>query len=400
MSTSVLLRDNAARRSAARVAVAALAVLGITATAGCGTDSGAANPEAASSISASCGGSEADWNTLIKAAQQEGSVTVAGPPNPEVREQVPDAFQNMFGIDVEYIAGSSGETAQKIASERQAGIHSLDIFLAGGNTMSTVIHGGGWLADLKSELMSPKLADPQTWRGSAQGRPFADQPDFNSVAKISVQGQAQFIVNNDLVGPDDIKGWKDLLDPRWRGKIVAMDPTTGAGLGFNVAAMLMSKLGPDFVKDLYVGQGVVLQTDDRQAADGVAKGRYAVAIGVSEANGGLAQLIDDGLPVRVVAAPDDAPPMVSAGYGEVGLLSPAAHPSAAKLFANWLLCPEGNTVWNKANGYEAARTDVVIDVPDYIRADTTKPYWDTYDWTLLTSDKADQVRDQLNEDLK
>ena len=404
VSTDRLLRgrtSGVSGASGARLAVAAITVTSLGLLGACGDDTASAgDPDAASSMASSCGGDEAAWKTLISDAQDEGTVTVAGPPSPDVSEKLPEAFDKAFGIKVEYLAGSSGETAQKIASEREADIHSLDVFLAGGNTMSTVIYAGQWLADLKSQLVSPQLADPATWRGDAATRPFVDEPTGNSVAKISIQGQAQFIVNTDLVEDGEITGWQDLLDPKWKGKIVAMDPTTGSGLGFNVAVMLNNTFGRDFVKDLYVGQDVVLQTDDRQAADAVAKGQYAVAIGVSEANGGLAQLIDDGLPVKVMAAPDDAPPMVSAGYGEVGLLDPAAHPAAAKLFANWIMCPTGNKVWNEANGYESARTDVDIDVPDYIAADTTKTFWDTYDWKLLTGETNEQVLDALNEDLK
>jgi iron(III) transport system substrate-binding protein len=383
--------------------VATAVALG-AALAGCGSDSSneASATDAASAaatMAQQCGGDESTWETLIAAAQKEGQVTVAGPPNPDVNSAVPAAFKKRFGIKVNYIAGSSGETAQKIQSEREANIYSLDIFLAGGNTMSTVIYGGGWLQNLKSQLISPKLADASTWQGAGDHAPFIDEPNYNSVAKLSIQGQEQILVNTNLVG-DQIKGWHDLLDPKWKGKIVAMDPTTGSGLGFNVAVMLYNKLGPDFIKQLYKGQGVVLQTDDRQAADAVAKGRDAVAIGVSEANGQIDQMIDDGLPVKVIAAPDDAPEMVSAGYGELGLMAHPAHANAAKLFANWLLCPDGNEAWNKANRYESTRTDVKVTVPDFIKADLTKPYWDTYDWKLLTSNQTKDVQSFLNSNLK
>src|SRR5690606_13582269 len=123
--------------------------------------------------------------------------------------------------------------------------------------------------------------------------------------------------------------------------------------------------------------------EDRQAADAVAKGQYAVAIGVSEANGGLNELIEDGLPIQVVSRPDDAPTMVSAGYGLLGLMDQAPHPAAAKLFANWLLCPDGNRAWNEANGYQSPRIDVDIDVPEHIKVDPAEEFWDTYDWELI-----------------
>jgi iron(III) transport system substrate-binding protein len=397
--TSTVRRAWRARRAPL---AAGMLVLGLAAVSACGSAGGdesvKSTEEVAVAMASSCGGTESDWNTLIAEAKKEGKLAIAGPPNPVVNKDVPAAFKKQFGVSVTYLAGSSGETAQKIKSERAAGIYSLDNFLAGGNTMSSVIYKSGWLDNLRSALVSPKLTDPTTWHGDSKGAPFVDEPNFNSVAKLSIQGQEQFMVNTNLV-KDDVTGWRDLLDPKWKGKIVAMDPTRGAGLGFNVVVMLASKFGMDFIKQLYNGQQVVLQTDDRQVADSVAKGQYAVAIGVSEANGQLDQLIEDGLPVRVVR-PDDAPQMVSAGYGELGLMNKAPHPAAAKLFANWLLCPDGNRVWNEANRYQSARTDVDIEVPDFIKADLNGEFWDTYDWKLLTSDTTDKLLEELRHELK
>jgi iron(III) transport system substrate-binding protein len=384
--------------------VAGLAVLGLAVSA-CGSSSSGGSPskpakDVAATLASSCGGTASAWSALIAQAKKEGKLSIAGPPNPTVNKDVPNAFKSEFGVSVTYLAGASGETAQKIQSERSAGIYSLDDFLAGGNTMSTVIYKSGWLDNLKAALVSPKLTDPALWQGGLKGAPFVDQPNYNSVAKLSIQGQEQFMINTNLVKNGEIKGWHDLLNPKWKGKIVAMDPTTGSGLGFNVAVMLANKFGAGFLTQLYKNQKVVLQTDDRQAADSVAKGQYAVAIGVSEANGQLDQLIADGLPIKVISRPDDAPQMISAGYGEVGLMNKAPHPAAAKLFANWVLCPDGNKVWNEANRYQSTRKDVDINVPDFIKADLSTSYWDTYDWKLLTSNTTNQFVDQLHSALK
>lgn len=365
---------------------------GATGGGGSGTSS---SSSVAASMASSCGGSVSAWNTLITAAQKEGKLTLAGPPSDTVNQDLPAAFKSEFGIDMTYTAGSSGDVAQKIQSERAAHIYSLDIFMAGGNTMSNTIYGQGWLQNLKSQLISPKLTDQSEWVGFQGHAPFIDQPNYNSVAKVSVQGQEQIIVNTNLVG-NQIKGWKDLLNPKWRGKITASDPTTGSGLGFNVVVMLASKFGTKFIQQLFQGQKVVLETNDAQAANEVAKGEFAVAIGISEANGGWDKLIADGLPVRVISMPDDAPQMVSAGYGEVGLMKNAPDPNAAKLFANWVLCPNGNKAWNQANNYQSTRKDVNIKVPSFIRANVSKPgYWDTYSWKLLTSNATDKLQNQL-----
>lgn len=378
-------------------AMAAAGLLGLASVTACGGDDppAAAADDVAVAMAESCGGAEADWRTLIESAQEEGEISVAGPPNPNVSDELPEAFDDQFGIEVVYNAGTSGQTAQKIQSERSAGLYTLDIFLAGGNTMSNVIYGSEWLVDLKSELVSPELSEPGTWQGLGDHAPFVDEPNFNSVAKISIQGQAQFIYNTDLVQEGEITGWQDLLDPKWKGQIVAMDPTRGAGLGFNVVIMLEGTFGFDFIDELFNSQEVVLQAEDRQAADAVSKGQFAVAIGVSEANGGLSQLVEDGLPVQVVSRPADAPTMVSAGYGLLGMMDQAPHPAAAKLFANWLLCPDGNQAWNDANGYQSPRPEIDVDVPEHIKVDPAEAHWDTYDWELVTSDKTDQLLEEL-----
>ena len=391
-------------RSGVGMAIATTAaVLMTSALAACGNDNSSSDSSAdtnpAATMAASCGGTEDDWAALIRDAQEEGTVSVAGPPHPDVSEVLPREFKAAFDVNVDYTPGATGEIAQKIASERQASIHSLDVFLAGATSMSNVIYAGEWLDDLKSNLVSPDIASPEKWRGDGEGRPFVDEPNLNSVANVSIQKQTQFIINTDLVKDGEIKGWKDLLDPKWKGKMAAMDPTKGAGLGFKLAVMLNTELGRDFVKDLYSGQGVVLQTDDRQAADAVAKGRYAVAIGVSDSNAGLEQLIADGLPVGVVTDPNDAPEFVSRGYGQMGLITPAAHPNAGKLFANWILCPDGNKIWNTAAAYESARTDVDVDVPKFLQVDTSKEYRDSDDWDLINSDIPQKVLAELKEDL-
>src|SRR4029450_3525537 len=74
---------------------------------------------------------EKDWNAWVAAAKQEGKVTILAPPDPQVRQALPDAFKARFGITVEYLGGRSSESATKLRAERQAGIYTVDIALSG-----------------------------------------------------------------------------------------------------------------------------------------------------------------------------------------------------------------------------------------------------------------------------
>jgi iron(III) transport system substrate-binding protein len=52
---------------------------------------------------------------------------------------------------------------------------------------------------------------------------------------------------------------------------------------------------------------------------------------------------------------------VSPANGALALFNKAPHPNAAKIYINWLLSKEGQTIFARANGYISARLDVPTD---------------------------------------
>src|SRR5687768_15666859 len=86
---------------------------------------------------------EQQWNALIAAAKQEGTLVVLGPPTPELRLRLPEAFQQRFGITIEYTGQASGEYGPRLVSERTAGIYTADIVIAGSGSMYEILAGGG-----------------------------------------------------------------------------------------------------------------------------------------------------------------------------------------------------------------------------------------------------------------
>ena len=74
---------------------------------------------------------EQDWNQLIACARREGKVVVSGPPNPDVRRDLPARFKKRFGIPLEYIGGRSSVLAGKLRVERRVGTFTLDVAISG-----------------------------------------------------------------------------------------------------------------------------------------------------------------------------------------------------------------------------------------------------------------------------
>src|SRR5689334_19866969 len=70
------------------------------------------------------------WEQLVAEAQKEGKLVLLGPPDGQVRVDLPAAFKTRYGITVEYLGTRSAESAAKITAERSAGIYSVDVVLA------------------------------------------------------------------------------------------------------------------------------------------------------------------------------------------------------------------------------------------------------------------------------
>jgi iron(III) transport system substrate-binding protein len=318
----------------------------------------------------------AKWDQLVAAAKREGKVVVIGPPDTQVRKDVPEAFKAKYGITVEYIGGRGTETAAKLRAERGAGIYSVDIAFGGSDSMAATYYGEKFIAPLRPELIDPEVTDPTKWK---KGKLWFSDPDDMYVLRLfSTAGPIVFI-NTKLVKPGEIKSVKDLLDPKWKGKISAHDPRT-AGSGIGQATRFYLQFGEDFLKKLYVDQQPTIVRDRRQLTDGVARGAYPISLDGEDES--LRKLKADGLPIEAIYKFPDMGGTVSSGIGQMVLLDKAPNPNAARLFANWIASKEGLTVFSRARGEAPTRSDIdaTAYLPEEIIPDPKLSYFDVHDW--------------------
>ena len=330
----------------------------------------ACGPAGSSSMSKSSSGGGAatgpsapagpEWDALVVAARQEGTVVVLGPPTAELRRRMPPAFQQRFGVTLEYTGQASGDYAARLLSERSAGIYSADVVISGSNSMYEVLAGRGeiqngvmgMLAPLRPALILPEVLDTSKYR---MGKLIFMDPPEQYVYRMNNTVNRTLTLNTDYVQPSEIKSWYDLLKPEYRGKIVTYDPTI-AGAATNQSAELYLKLGADFARRLYVDQQPFVTRDHRQSADLLARGTYPIALSLQQQEVG--RLTEEGFRVRAVQNPPESPDSLSAGFGHLGLLDRAPHPNAAKVFVNWLLTREGQQLWQDAQLQVSVRNDL------------------------------------------
>ena len=332
------MRERAiSRREALRLGGAAsVGLLGLG-LAACGQQQSPAAPPPQAAPTQAGVAAPAGWDQLVTAAQKEGKVVVSGPPAPDANTKLPAAFKQRFNIDLEYLGGNSSQLASRIQAERAANQYTIDVSVGGPDTVYATFLPNKWLDPLKPVLMLPEVVDPKVW---PTGAPWFRDPGgdtslqiFNTVAPFAY-------INTDLVSPDEIKTLDDLLNPKWQGKIASYDPSVNGG-GLIDGSVVYVIRGPDFAKQLFVGQKVAYTRDYGQIADWVAHGSYPIAMGATppfiapyKGAAPIAQLVLS-----------DLKTIVSGGFGIVSLWNNPPHPNAASVFINWFLSKEGQQAY-------------------------------------------------------
>lgn len=304
-------------------------------------------------------GWQAEWERVVKAAKEEGSVAVLGPPGNDVRRALTEPFEKSFpGIKVDYSGATGAKMAPRLLAERRAGHYLADVHVGNPGTTLTILFPIGALEPIRPALILPEAVDSgKWWRGKLE---FADREGkYNLVFSTNVM--AHVAVNPQLVKKNEIRSYTDLLNPKWQGKIAMLDPTI-LGPGYATATFwyIHSDLGKEFIRRILAQQKIVLSRDNRQILEWLARGNYLIAVGPSELLS--TELIAKGMPVGLLY-PDQFKEggMLNAGFGALALINRAPHPNAAKVYINWLLSKEGQADYSKASGYPSRRLDVPRD---------------------------------------
>jgi ABC-type Fe3+ transport system substrate-binding protein len=339
---------------------------------------------------------EKKWNQLVADAKKEGKVVIIAPPDPQVRAALPAAFKAKYGITVDYLGGRSSETAAKMRAERNAGVHTVDVALSGIQTMAAIFYREKMIDPIDDTvLIHPEVTEGKYWK---RGKPWFMDPEGKYVLRLFNTVSAMFFLNTALIKPEEMKSGKDLLNPKWKGKIVAHDPTV-PGTGSNDAARLYVQYGEDFIKKLYIDQQPRILRDRRQITDGIMRGSFAIALGAEDDD--MEKLAKEGIPVVPIYELSDLPGSTSAGVGQLALMSNAPHPNAAKLFINWMASKEGMELFSRTRGGAPTRNDV--NELSFLPAENVpKPgvdYFDTYDWEFTLSTK-EKIRERMGELLR
>ncbi len=267
---------------------------------------------------------QTDWDKVIADAKKEGTVLVyhaqLGAPHWKI---VVNAFQKKYGISVQEYDARASELTERVRVEQTSGRFISDI----------EFHGR---ASILEQQDSNFIARHGGVPNMAHIRPEFPLDDYSVPAWIQ---NVCMLVNTNLVKEADYpREWKDILDSKWKGKILS-DDMRAVGSGQTVFAVLHKNYGRGFLEKLAT-QDIVVNRDLRANSRRVARGENILFIAQI-----LAFASDlKGLPVKVILPSDGCPYTAIRG----AILRGAPHPNAARLFINHFLDMESQLAYANA----------------------------------------------------
>ena len=273
----------------------------------------------------------------VEAAKKEGKVVWYTSLALPSAEKVAKLFEAAYpGIKVEVHRTGSQRILQRVMQELQANLKLVDV-------IHTSDAGHFVLLKEKKLLMkyTPAGVDPFP-------AGFKDRDGYYYGLRATVNVIAY---NTKLVSAGEVpKGWKDLLDPKWKGKLVTAHPGYSGVIATHVLA-LVHLHGWDYFKQLAQNKLMLVQSAVDPAGV-VASGERLVAV-----NGGdyyYYQMKKKGNPIEVVYPKEGVPLVVS----PTAIASFAPHPNAAKLFTDFTFSRELQQVMADSEGLYTGHPEV------------------------------------------
>jgi iron(III) transport system substrate-binding protein len=258
----------------------------------------------------------ASWEDTVAKAKQEGTVVLYGSGLAGVLTSIQTEFAKAYGIKVEALMVNSGPQRQRVSLSIQAKQVQVDVLINNDTPFLNELQGKGDLADISG--LPNKSTFPHEWWDGAY--PF--------IASFS----QTIFVNTDHVDPKTTTKWADLLDPKYKDKVVTITPAAGLGVMAFFANIIDSQ-GPEYLKKLGQLNPVMVATS-LEGSQLVASGEKWIYFD---------NVAYNTVPLKAKGAPVDdlyLPPVGVVAYGAVALAQ-APHPNAAKVLINWMLSHDG-----------------------------------------------------------
>jgi iron(III) transport system substrate-binding protein len=275
-------------------------------------------------------------------------------------------FEQKYGVEVELIQAGTGELMTRLQSETSA-------------PYADVMFGGA-----KSQFAS----NPDIFQDYvSENDQFVLEAYRNTSGYMTsyVLDGSVLIVNTDLIGDIELKGYADLLNPALKGKIATADPSASSSAFAQLTNALLAMGGYESDEAWAYVEALVDQWDGKIASGSsavyksVAAGEMVVGLTYEDPS---ATLVKDGANVKLVY-PEEGAVFLPA---TMAIVKGAKNIVNAKLFIDFVISEEvqnifGSTLTNRPVREGAATADymtpmtdiyVIVEDQDYVSANKAK----------------------------
>jgi iron(III) transport system substrate-binding protein len=274
---------------------------------------------------------------MVAAAEKEGKVVWYSSVDVKVGENIAKLFKQQYPkIDVEVERAGSERVFQRINQEYQTNIKNVDVV-----NSSDASHFLFW----KQQKLLAAHTPPDAQKFPAQ---YRDPEGYYFVWRATLSPIAY---NTNLVKEADApKGYADLLDPKWKGKLVKAHPSY-SGTSLTGTYAITKALGWEYLEKLSKN-GVQQLQSTTAPPKSIASGERAVQVDGNEYN--LFIEIDMKSPVKIVYSKEGTPFVTS----PTAIFAGAPHPNAARVFQNFLYTAKAQQVLVDDGGARSVHPEV------------------------------------------
>ena len=306
------------KRVVSFMVVLGLCTLGI---AGCG-NGGNQDKTAGKTEAGTSAGSAVPKASEAETGADRGKMVLYSTESDDLINLVVPGFEEKYGIEVEIVTAGTGEMIKRIQSEKES-------------PMADVLLGASYLMAKNNQELFEDYP-------SAENDNLLDDFKFNGVGQYKM-GCSVLLVNTDLIGDIEIKGYKDLLDPDLKGRIAMADAAASSSSFDHLINMLVdfspegqyeSDEAWDYVQELLYNVDGKILNGSSAVHKGVVDGEYAV--GITYEDPSASYILNGATNVEVVYMDEGVIFFGSA----LNIIKGAENMDNAKLFVDYVMSEE------------------------------------------------------------
>jgi iron(III) transport system substrate-binding protein len=292
----------------------------------------------ASPVRAEAPPAEAITPQLIDAAKKEGKVVWYTSIDLAVAEKISASFKEKFGgIEVRVERTGAERVFQRIGQEYASNVHAVDVA-----NSSDASHLLAWK---RQGILEPYVPEDVAKYYKPEHRD-ADGTYAGFRATL-----CPMAYNTKLVKAEDApRSFHDLLDPKWKSKIVKAHPGY-SGTILTATFEMTRDIGWEFLEQL-AKQNIMQVQSSTDPPKKLSLGERSVMADGNEYN--IFLLKESGQPVEAIY-PTEGTPFV---IGPNGIFKAAPNPNAAKLFQNYCFTPEAQAMIIEIGGLRSLHSQV------------------------------------------